>query len=126
MAGAIAFALQCIFVASSEAATRDTSHYYLGFIFSHHHDGRHSHVVTHKHADGIVHHHDVGDDDGALAKHLKEPGWNMALVTAVLPFPDVAAIPATPGQKLTIEKPGRLQIADLSRFRRPPRTPCIA
>jgi len=127
MAGALAFAFQCIFVVSSEAATGDSSHYYLGFIYSHH-DGHehHNHVITHKHADGTVHHHDIDDDDGALANHVKQPGWNMALVTGVLPCPKVMAISDTPGQKLTIEKPNRLQIADLNQLSRPPRTPCIA
>lgn|SRR5262249_16800086 len=126
MAAAVAFALQCMFVASSEAATGDSSHYYLGFVFSHHNDGRHSHLVTHKHADGIVHHHEVDDDNDALVKHVKGLGWNMALVTGILPCPEAATISETPGQKLTIEKPGRLQIADLIRLRKPPRTPCIA
>ena len=35
MAATVAFALQGIFVAASEAATGDTSHYYLGFAFGH-------------------------------------------------------------------------------------------
>src|SRR6267143_4620172 len=52
-------------VAASEAATGDSSHYYLGFVFSHPHGGNHSHVVTHKHADGTIHEHAIDDDDDA-------------------------------------------------------------
>jgi hypothetical protein len=126
MAAAVAFALQCIFVAASEAATGDTSHYYLGFVFGHPHGGEHSHVVTHRHADGTIHQHAIDDDDDALAKHVKGSGWNMALVICVLPSPDVPAFSAIAGHKLTIEKPQRLPDADICGLRRPPRPPSIA
>jgi hypothetical protein len=123
MTAALAFALQCAFVAVSEAATGDTSHYYLGFVFGAH-DG--SYVVIHRHADGTIHQHIIDDDDDALAKHVKEPGWNMALVTCVLPCAGVAAIFELAGSKLTMEGPPILRVADLNGLRRPPRPPSIA
>jgi len=126
MAAAVAFTIQGIFVAASEAATGDSSHYYLGFVFSHPHGGNHSHVVTHKHADGTIHEHAIDDDDDALAKHVKEPGWDMALVICVLPCRDISAISEIASQKLTIEKPDHLRVVDLDGLRRPPRPPSIA
>jgi hypothetical protein len=126
MTAAVAFALQCIFVAASEAATGDTSHYYLGFVFSHPHGGNHSHVVTHRHADGTIHQHAIDDDADALAKHVKGPGWNMALVICVLPCPNVTAFTEIAGHKLAIEKAQRLPVADIGGLRRPPRPPSIA
>ena len=126
MAAAIAFAVQGIFVAASEAATGDTSHYYLGFVFTHHHDESHSHIVAHRHNDGTVHEHAIDDDEDALAKHIKEPGWNMALVICVLPRPELPALSEIAGHKLTIEKPHILLVADLGGLKRPPRPPCIA
>src|ERR1700675_3519123 len=92
MAAAVAVALQGVFVAASEAATGDTSHYYLGFVVGHLHDRAHSHVISHRHADGIVHQHAIDDDDDALAKHVKQTGFNMALAICVLPCPGVPAI----------------------------------
>ena len=123
MTAAVAFALQCVFVAASEAATGDTSHYYLGFVFSHPHGGNHSHVVAHKHADGKIHQHAIDDDADALAKHVKEPGWNMALVICVLPCPELTAFSEIAGSKLTIEKAQLLPVADIGGLRRPPRPP---
>jgi hypothetical protein len=126
MAAAVAFALQCIFVAASEAATGDTSHYYLGFVFGHPQGGKHSHAVTHRHADGTIHQHAIADDDGALAKHVKTPGWDMALVICMLPSPNVTAFSEIAGHKLTIQRPQRLPDADIGGLRRPPRPPSIA
>ena len=126
MAAAVAFAVQGIFVAASEAATGDTSHYYLGFVFTHPHDEGHSHIIAHKHADGTIHQHAIDDDDDTLAKHIKQPGRNMALVICVLPCLQIPAISESAGHKLTIEKPQRLWVADLGRLRRPPRPPSIA
>ena len=126
MAAAVAFAAQCVFVAGSEAATGDSSHYYLGFAFTHPHGGSHSHVVTHRHADGTIHQHAIDDDHDALAKHVKEPGWNMALVVCVIPCLSVPGISEVAGRKLTIENPRPVFIADLNGFRRPPRPPGIA
>jgi hypothetical protein len=123
MAAVVAFALQGIFVAASEAATGDTSHYYLGFVLGHAHD--HSHVVAHKHVDGTIHQHAIDDDD-ALAKHVKEPGWNMALVICVLPCLNAPALSKIASSKLTIEKPQRLPVANVRGLRRPPRPPSIA
>jgi hypothetical protein len=126
MAAAVAFTVQSIFVAASEAATGDTSHYYLGFVFAHPHDESHSHIIAHRHTDGTIHQHAIDDDEDALAKHIKEPGWNMALVICVLPCPEVPAISENAGHKLTIEKPHSLWVADLGGLRRPPRPPSIA
>jgi hypothetical protein len=126
MTAALAFALQCIFVAASEAATGDTSHYYLGYVLSHSHGGNHSHIVTHRHADGTTHRHAIDDDDGALAKHVKDPGSNMALVVCVLPFSDVTAFSEIAGYRLEIEKAQPLPVADIGGLKRPPRPPSIA
>jgi ABC-type nickel/cobalt efflux system permease component RcnA len=126
MTAALAFALQCIFVAASEAATGDTSHYYLGFLFTHPHVGGHSHVIAHRHADGTSHQHAIDDDDAALAKHVKEPGSNMALVVCVVPCLGALTISELAGGKLTIENPCPLWVADLNGLRRPPRPPSIA
>jgi hypothetical protein len=125
MTATVAFALQGICVAASEAATGDSSHYYLGFAF-HHPGGTHSHLITHRHADGTIHTHAVDDDPGALAKHIKQPGWNMALVVCVVPAVAVPVLSELAGERLTIENPPQLWVADLEGLRRPPRTPCIA
>src|SRR4051812_40476908 len=92
MAAWVAFAVQGMFVAASEAATGDSSHYYLGFVFGHSHGEGHSHVVTHRHAGGIVHQHAIDDDDDALAEHVKGPGWDMAVVVCVLPSRDISTV----------------------------------
>jgi hypothetical protein len=125
MAAVVAFALQGIFVAASEAATGDTSHYYLGFVLDHDHD--HSHVVAHQHMNGTTHQHaiDDDDDDDALAKHVKEPGWNMALVICVLPCLEAPVLSEIAGSKLTLGKPQRLPVANVRGLRRPPRPPSI-
>jgi len=127
MAAWVAFAVQGMFVAASEAATGDSSHYYLAFVFGHPHGDGHSHVVMHSHADGMVHQHAIDDDDDdALAKHVKEPGWDMAVVVCVLPFGDVSAVGEVPGRKLAMQNPEHLRVADIGGLRRPPRPPCIA
>jgi hypothetical protein len=125
MAAAVAFAFQCIFVAASEAATGDTSHYYLRFVFSHPHGAGHSHIAIHRHADGTIHRHALDDDNDALANHVKEPGWNMAIVVCVLPCQNISAISEVPGRKLTIENPDSLWVVELGGLRRPPRPPSI-
>jgi ABC-type nickel/cobalt efflux system permease component RcnA len=122
----LAVVLQGMFVAASEAATGDTSHYYLGFALSHAHDHMHSHVVTHRHADGIVHQHAIDDDDDALAKHVKQTGFNMALVICVIPCPHMPAICEIAGHKLPIAQAPRLQVVDLDGPRPPPRPPSMA
>jgi hypothetical protein len=121
----IAFALQGICVAASEAATGDSSHYYLGFAF-HHLGGTHSHLITHRHADGTIHTHAIDDDPGALAKHIKHPGWNMALVICVVPAAAIPALREVAGEKLTIENPRRPWVAAIDGLQRPPRPPSIA
>ena len=126
MAAAVAFTVQGIFVAASEAAIGDTSHYYVGFVFTHPHGETHSHISSHKHADGTVHQHAVDDDEDALAKHVKQPGRNMAFVICVLPCLEIPAISEIAGPKLAIENPLRLWVANLGGLRRPPRPPSIA
>jgi hypothetical protein len=126
MAAAVAFALQCVFVAVSEAATGDSSHYYLGFVFGHPHGEIHSHVVAHKHADGTTHQHAIDDDYDALASHVKETGWNVAPVICVLPCRNISAISNIPSRKLTMENPDHLWIVYVGGLRRPPRPPSIA
>jgi len=121
----LAFALQGIFVAASEAATGDSSHYYIAFAFQHAGE-HHSHIIAHRHADGTIHTHAIDDDDGALAKHIKQPGWNMALVVCVVPSPNISALSEPASHKLTIANPRRLWIVDLDGLRRPPRPPSIA
>jgi hypothetical protein len=125
MTATLAFALQGICVAASEAATGDSSHYYLGFAFNHAH-GTHSHIVTHQHADGTIHRHAVDDDDDALADHVKQPGWNMAVVVCVVPVIAVPALHEVAGERLAMEVPRRLWVAAIDGLRRPPRPPSIA
>jgi ABC-type nickel/cobalt efflux system permease component RcnA len=125
MAAAVAFTVQATFVAMSEAATGDTSHYYQGFALRHAlGDGAaHSHVIKHVHADGTVHRHAVDDD--ALDEHIKQRGWNMAVVVGVLPCLTNCIVATIVGSKLGIEMPSPLQIADQDGLRKPPRPPCI-
>jgi hypothetical protein len=125
MTASLAFALQGVCVAASEAATGDSSHYYLGFAF-HHAGGTHSHLATHRHADGTVHTHAVDDAKGSLADHVKQPGWNMAVVVCVVPAVTVPGRSEVAGEKLTIQNPRRLWVARLDGLRRPPRPPSIA
>jgi ABC-type nickel/cobalt efflux system permease component RcnA len=126
MAAAVAFTLQATFVAMSEAATGDTSHYYQGFALRHAlgEGAAHSHVVMHMHADGIVHRHAV--DDGALDDHVKQRGWNMAIVVGVLPCPTHCTVATVVGSKLGPEMPNPLQVADQDGLRKPPRPIRIA
>src|SRR6516162_2238842 len=125
MTATVAFALQGMCVAASEAATGDSSHYYLGFAF-HHSGGNHSHLATHRHADGTVHTHAVDDGDGALADHVKQPGWNMAVVVCVVPSIALPALCEIAGERLAIDNPRQLWVAELDGLTRPPRPPCIA
>jgi hypothetical protein len=125
LTAALAFAFQCMFVAASEAATGDTSHYYLGYVV-HHTAVTHSHLITHRHSDGTIHRHAIDDDDGALAKHVKDPGSNMALVICVLPIFEAAPFAEIASYRLDIEKSRPLTLADIDGLRRPPRTPGIA
>jgi hypothetical protein len=125
MMATLAFALQGVCVAASEAATGDSSHYYFGFAF-HHSGGSHVHLATHRHSDGTVHRHAVDDDDDALADHIKQPGWNMAVVVCVVPAVTVPARSEVAGEKLTMENPRRPWVAAIDGLRRPPRPPSIA
>jgi hypothetical protein len=125
MTATVAFVLQGICVATSEAATGDSSHYYFGFAF-HHLGGTHSHLITHRHADGTLHTHAIDDAKGALADHVKKSGSNMAVVVCVVPSIAVPEIFEIAGERLAIEDPRRLWVADREGLRRPPRPPCIA
>jgi hypothetical protein len=125
MTATLAFALQGVCVAASEAATGDSSHYYLDFAF-HHPGGTHAHAITHRHADGTIHRHAVDDDDGALADHVKQPGWNMALVICVVPAVAMPALSEVAGERLAMENPRRPWVAAIDGLRRPPRPLSIA
>jgi hypothetical protein len=129
MAAMLAFVVQGMFVAASEAATGDSSHYYLGFVL-HHASGEHHHsqIVAHIHADGITHAHAIDDDDDgdSVAKHIKQPGSNLALVVCVVPCLNVSTLSAVSSQKLTASNPRRLWVADLDGLTRPPRPTSIA
>ena len=127
IAAAMAFTFETSIIATSEAATGDDNH-------SHHEHASHSphgghqktHVVTHVHADGTVHRHDV---DGALDDHIRESGspcWSMAVVFGVLPSPGVCTVEAILIGKLAIEGlvPYRSTEPDVPG--RPPRPPSIA
>jgi hypothetical protein len=127
MVATLAFALQGVVVAASEAATGDSSHYYIGFAFHHANGEHHSHSVAHRHADGTVHTHAIDDDDdGALAVHIKQAGWDMALVVCVVPCPSLPALSEPVSRKLTIEDARRPWITELDGPRRPPRPPGTA
>jgi hypothetical protein len=126
MAAAVAFVLQGIVVVASEAATGDASHYYLGFAIDHADGAHHSHLVTHRHADGIVHRHAVDDDDDALAKHGKQPGWNMMLVVCVVPCASGSSLSYILADELRMDDTHPFKIAARHRLKRPPRPPGIA
>jgi hypothetical protein len=131
-AATLAFTFQGTFIATSEAATGNSSHYHHGFAHSHaDNDGEaHSHDVTHVHVDGTIHRHAVDDDDGALDEHLKEHGcpccWNMAIAVRVLPTGNFCSIAVIAGSKLAIEMASPHRGAEPDGLRRPPRTPSIA
>jgi len=126
MAAAVALVLQATFVATSEAATGDTSHYYQGFALRHLLGGGtlHSHVVAHVHADGTMHQHAI--DDGALDDHVKERGWNMAIVVGLLPCPMTCKIATPAGRKLALDLTRPLAVGEPDGLRKPPRPLGIA
>jgi hypothetical protein len=70
--------------------------------------------------------HAVDDVDGALADHVKQPGWNMAVVVCVVPSMAIPAVSEVAGEKLTMENPRRPWVATIDGLRRPPRPPSIA
>jgi ABC-type nickel/cobalt efflux system permease component RcnA len=127
MAAAMAFIFETSIIATSEAATAEDNH-------SHHDNASHSphgghqktHVVTHVHADGTVHRHDV---DGALDDHIRESGspcWSMAVVFGVLPSPGVCTVEAILIGKLAIEGVDPYRGTEPDVPGRPPRPPSIA
>lgn len=126
IAAAVALSLQATFVATSEAATGDTSHYYQGFALRHTlgEGAKHSHVIAHRHADGTMHRHAI--DDGALDEHSKERGWNMAIVVGILPCPSIPALAVLAFSTLAPATPSPLQVGDQDRPGKPPRPPFIA
>jgi hypothetical protein len=123
MMAALALALQGLFVAASEAATGGSSHDYVGFAFHYATGEHHTHVVTHRHADGTVHTHVVDDAAGGLAKHVKQPGWNLAIVIGVVPQPGVSLPSSISAGRLAMPDPRPPQAADPERLGRPPRPP---
>jgi len=132
MTATMAFTLQGTFIAASQTATGQNSHYHHGYAHSHAFYEGHakSHVVAHVHADGTVHKHVVDDDDGALNDHIQEPGcpccWNMAIVIGVLPNVTNCTVFATLSGKLAIEMPTPYRGTEPNGPRRPPRPPSIA
>jgi len=130
LAAVIAFTFQATFIASSEAATEETSLYHHGFARSHPHPQAHHHEVAHVHADGTAHRHAIDDDDDALAEHIQEPGcpccWNMAIVVGVLPTPAMCTVAVASGTKLTFQAPAPYRDTEPNGPRRPPRPPSIA
>jgi ABC-type nickel/cobalt efflux system permease component RcnA len=125
LAGAVVFALQTAFVAMSEAATGDTSHYYQGFALRHAFGdaATQSHVMTHVHADGTIHRHAV--DDGDLDDHIKKRGWNMAIVVGVLPCRTHFDFATIVCGTLDARMPDSLQLVDPDEPTKPPRPPSI-
>src|SRR5438309_652900 len=60
----LAFTVQGAFIAASQTATGEISHYHHGYAHSHGFYRGHakSHLVAHVHTDGTVHEHVVDDD----------------------------------------------------------------
>jgi hypothetical protein len=132
MTATMAFTLQGAFIAASESATGENSHYHHGYAHSHAFGAgpAKTHMVAHVHTDGTVHEHVVDDDDGALNDHIQEPGcpccWNMAIIMGVLPNAPTWSAFATLGGKLAIGVPTPSRGTAPNGPRRPPRPPSIA
>ena len=52
----------------------------------------HSHIVTHRHADGAIHTHAIDDDNGALAKHIETAGLEHGAGRLCRSLPDQSAL----------------------------------
>ena len=76
------------------------SHYYLSFVFHHGTTEHRNHIIVHSHADGLTHAHAIDEDDDAVAKHIKQPGWQMALVVRGSP-PGISAHSVATSQRMT-------------------------
>jgi len=132
MVSTIAFTAQATFIPNSELATGESRHYHHGFSSSHFNfkPSRHSHQVTHVHADGTVHRHLVDDSQRDLDRHSQEPGcpccWNAAIVVGVLPSVNICPIFAVFVGKIPIDMPAAYRGTEPNGPRRPPRPPSIA
>jgi hypothetical protein len=116
MTAVLAFGLEGTFLTA--AATLPTPEK------SHHHRHNHSHIVTHVHIDGTVHRHAVDDENGGLARHMKERGsTTVAPGMAVLPSPNGIAMAMVAGSKLAIEPPDPYRGTEPDGPRKPPRPP---
>ena len=119
MTAVLAFGLEGTFVtAAATPPTPEKSH--------HHHGHNQSHIVTHVHIDGTVHRHAVDDENGGLARHMKERGSaTVAPGMAVLPSPNGIAVAMVAGSKLAIEPPDPYRGTEPDGPRKPPRPPSI-
>ena len=120
MTAVLAFGLEGTFVtAAATPLTPEKSH--------HHHGHNHSHIVTHVHIDGTVHRHAVDDENGGLARHMKERGSaTVAPGVAVLPSPSGITVAVVAGTKLAIAPPDAYRGIEPDGPRKPPRPPSIA
>jgi hypothetical protein len=118
MTAVLAFGLEGTFVTAATLPTPEKSR--------HHHGHSHSHGVTHVHVDGTVHRHMVDDENGGLARHMKERGSaTVAPALAVLPTPSSIALAVVAGIKLAIEPPDPYRGTEPDGPRKPPRPPSI-
>jgi hypothetical protein len=118
MMAVLAFGLEGTFVTAATLPTPEKSHNHYGH--------NHSHAVTHVHADGTVHRHVVDEENGGLARHMKERGSaTVAPAVAVLPTPSGIALAVVAGSKLAIEPPDPYRGTEPSGPRKPPRPPSI-
>ena len=118
MTAVLAFSLEGTFVTAATLPTPEKSH--------HHHGHNHSHAVTHVHVDGTVHRHVVDDENGGLARHMKERGSaTVAPGVAVLPSPSGITVAVVAGTKLAIAPPDAYRGIEPDGPRKPPRPPSI-
>ena len=129
----LAFTFEGTFVATAAVAAPQPSHHHShtshqdhGHSHSHSGGQAKAHVVTHVHVDGTVHRHAVDDENGGLARHMKERGSaSIAPGIAVLPSPSVLSVSLVAGRKLAIEPPSPFRGIEPDGPRKPPRPPSI-
>jgi ABC-type nickel/cobalt efflux system permease component RcnA len=125
MTAAVAFSLEGTLLATPQAGP-DKNHHH-GHTHGHSSDHAKSHVVTHVHVDGIVHRHAVDEENGGLARHMKERGSvTVTPGVAVLPSPGALALALVAGIKLAIEPSDAFLGTEPDGPRKPPRPPSIA
>jgi len=134
IAAVLAFTFEGTFIATAAVPAPQPSHQHHSRSHTTHQDHGHSHsggqakahVVTHVHADGTVHRHAVDDENGGLARHMKERGSaSIAPGIAVLPSPSVLSVSLVAGRKLAIEPPTPFRGIEPDGPRKPPRPPSI-